>query len=77
MGCKCEGGEDYPGREHGADYNSDVEVIIGTILAGQPKELVSFLRLVSPGLSVSYKVYGVLTTGNERGSEAVQMTRPA
>lgn len=36
----------------------------------------SALPLGTPGNAASYKVYVILTTGNERGSNPVTITRP-
>ena len=61
----------------GDDYEPDDEQILATIPAGTPLlELLTAFALNTPGQVVGYKVYVVLTTGNERGSEAVYVTRP-
>ena len=52
-------------------------LILATIPAGTtPMKLLSAFALNTPGQTVGYKVYVVVTTGNERGSEAVYVTRP-
>ena len=61
----------------GDEYESEDEQILATIPAGaSPLELLSAFGLNSPGQVVGYKVFVVLDTGNERGSEAVYVTRP-
>ena len=61
----------------GDDYQLDDEQILATLPAGaSPLELLSAFGLNTPGQAVGYKVYVVLNTGNERGSEAVYVTRP-
>ncbi len=60
----------------GPNYSSDNESVIGSV---QPSELREFLTnsgLTTPGSIASFKVYVVLTTGNEKGSNTVTITRP-
>ena len=45
--------------------------------AGGPRELFTPFALGAPGLTAGFKVYVILTTGNERGSDAKFVTRPA
>lgn len=60
----------------GEEYEAEDEVVLGSILPGQPRELLTGFALGTPGVTVGYKVYVVLKTGNERGSEGVFVTRP-
>ena len=60
----------------GDDYQGEDETVLGSIPAGGARELVTLFGLGSPGVTCGYKVYVVLTTGNERGSEALYVTRP-
>lgn len=58
------------------EYDADAESIIATVAPGDPRELLTLAGLGSAGDSASYKVYVILTTGNERGSTPVAVTRP-
>ena len=60
----------------GADYTSDDETVIANIPAASPRELLTDTGLTASGLVASFKVYVRLTSGNERGSNTVQITRP-
>lgn len=61
----------------GDDYVTEDEVTLATVLPGAPLELLTDFALGSPGSIAGFKVYVVLTTGRERGSEPVFVTRPA
>ncbi len=61
----------------GPDYDTEDEVALGTILPAAPRTFSTDFALLAPGNAASYKVYVILTTGNERGSNAVTVTRPA
>ena len=61
----------------GDSYTTDDEVTLATVAANGVRELMSDFALDHPRLTVGYKVYVVLTTGNEKGSEALYVTRPA
>lgn len=60
----------------GDTYNSEDETVLATVPAGGVLAVDTGFGLGSPGLTVGFKVYVVLRTGNERGSEAVFVTRP-
>ena len=60
----------------GPNYSTDDESVIGTVLPGEPREFFTTAGLASPGSTASFKVYVVLTTGNEKGSNTVTITRP-
>ena len=60
----------------GANYTTDNEVVVGSILPGAPREFVTADGLPSPGSVATYKVYVITTTLNERGSNTVSVTRP-
>lgn len=61
----------------GPDYNSDDETVVGNIPAGPgPFTFFTAAALSSPGNVVSIKVYTINDTGNEKGSNAVPVTRP-
>lgn len=59
----------------GTKYKTDEEQVIGN----NPSGTLEFLTdegLVAPGSKVFYKVYVIVTTGNEKGSKTVNVTRP-
>jgi len=60
----------------GDDYSEDDESVIANIPPGDPRELLTAAGLNQPGASSSFKVYVTLTTGNERGSTTMVVTRP-
>lgn len=60
----------------GDDYEPDDEAVLVTVPAAGARELETVFGLGSPGLTAGFKVYVVLNTGNERGSDAVFVTRP-
>jgi hypothetical protein len=61
----------------GDDYVADDESVLATIAPPGPLEFSTGFALSAPGLTAGFKVYVVLKTGNERGSEAIYVTRPA
>ncbi len=61
----------------GPNYSSENESVIGTIQPADPREFLTDAGLTSPGSTASFKVYVVTTTGNEKGSNTVVVTRPA
>ena len=61
----------------GPNYSTDNESVIGTVLAGDPREFLTDAGLTTPGSKSSFKVYVVTTTGNEKGSNTLVITRPA
>ncbi len=60
----------------GPNYSTDNESIIGSVLPGATLEFLTDTGLTSPGNVASFKVYVVTTTGNEKGSNTVTITRP-
>lgn len=58
------------------DYDADDGQILATLPKGTAREFRSGFSLTGPGMSASFKVYIILTTGNEAGSESVSVTRP-
>lgn len=60
----------------GEDYVGDDEVILATIPAGSPRTFSTAFALEAPGAVASFKVFVVLDTGRERGSEPVTVERP-
>lgn len=60
----------------GPVYSTEDESISGSVQPGDPLEFFTVDGLSGPGAVASYKVYVVLTTGNEKGSNAVSVTQP-
>jgi hypothetical protein len=60
----------------GPDYDGDDEVVVATIPKGAARELRTDYSLSGSGMQASFKVYVVLTTGNEAGSNVVTVERP-
>ena len=61
----------------GPDYDTEDEVNLATIPPGAPRTYSTNFALGTPGNAASYKIYVILTTGNERGSNPVSVPRPA
>lgn len=60
----------------GDTYVAADETVLATVMPGDPLEFLTDFALSVPGLTAGFKVYVVLTTSNERGSDAVYVTRP-
>lgn len=60
----------------GTHYDEDDEIVVVNILPNAPRELLTDAGLTQPGASSSYKVYVILTTGNQKGSDTMVVTRP-
>ncbi|MBC8115369.1 MAG: hypothetical protein H7062_13380 [Candidatus Saccharimonas sp.] len=60
----------------GPDYSTDNESVIGTVDPTALREFVTIVGLSNPGNVVSFKVYVITLTGNEKGSNTVTVTRP-
>ncbi|MBC7966500.1 MAG: hypothetical protein H7Z17_11325, partial [Fuerstia sp.] len=61
----------------GSNYNTDVESVISSLLPEAIPQFATLASLTSPGNVASFKVYVITTTGNEKGSNAATVTRPA
>ena len=61
----------------GDDYSDEDAVVIATNEPGAPREFVTPFGLNQPGARVAFKVYVILNTGNEAGSAAMSVQRPA
>lgn len=61
----------------GPNYSAENESVIGTVQPADPREFLTDAGLTTPGSTSSFKVYVVTTTGNEKGSNTVVVTRPA
>ena len=57
-------------------YSTDDESVIGTVPSSSPREFQTLSGLMTPGSTASFKVYAVLSTGNESGSNPVTISRP-
>jgi hypothetical protein len=60
----------------GPNYSTENESVLGSVLPGDPREFFSDSGLAASGNVVSFKVYVITTTGNEKGSNTVVVTRP-
>lgn len=60
----------------GDEYDTDDEAVLATVEPAAAREFFTPFALGSPGLTAGFKVYVVLKTGHERGSETVFVTRP-
>lgn len=60
----------------GDSYLADDEVVLASVGKGAAREFLTPFALGTPGVTAGFKVYVVLDTGNERGSEPVYVTRP-
>ena len=60
----------------GANYSTDDESVIGSVGPSETREFLTDSGLTTPGSTATFKVYVVLTTGNEKGSNTVTITRP-
>ena len=62
----------------GPEYIGEDEQVIATLPKGaSPREFRTDFSLAGPGMAASFKVYVILTTENEAGSEAVSVERTA
>jgi len=61
----------------GDDYSDEDAVVIATNEPGAPREFLTPFGLNQPGAKVALKVYVILDTGNEAGSAAMFVQRPA
>jgi len=60
----------------GTTYDSAIEIVLGTIAPAAPREFFTTQGLATAGAQSVFKVYVKTTTGNERGSNTVKITRP-
>ena len=61
----------------GDNYSDEDAIVIATNAPGAPREFLTPFGLNQPGAQVALKVYVILTTGNEAGSGALFVQRPA
>lgn len=60
----------------GPTYSTEDDSVVGTVEAAGPLEFSTNAGLTAPGLTASFRVYVILTTGNEKGSNDLPVTRP-
>ena len=60
----------------GATYSTETETVIGNFGPTDLRELLTDAGLFASGDVASFKVYVILSTGNEKGSNTVTITRP-
>ena len=61
----------------GPNYSTENESVVGSVLPGNLLEFLTDAGLTSPGNVASFKGYVITTTGTEKGSNTVTITRPA
>lgn len=67
----------YQLRGHvGDEWDDDLAVVVATNEPGAPREFVNTFGLNQPGVRVVFKVYVILSTGNEAGSAPMLVQRP-
>ena len=60
----------------GPEYDGEDEIVLATLPKGAPRQFRSPFSLAEPGTSASFKIYVILSTGNEAGSKPVTVQRP-
>lgn len=60
----------------GPDYSTEIETVVGNVSPSAPREFLTDAGLSAPGNVASFKVYVITSTGNEKGSNTVVITRP-
>jgi hypothetical protein len=66
----------YQIRFCSGEYSTETEVVIGNLSPTDPRELLTLAGLTASGDVAKFKVYVILSTGNEKGSNTVTITRP-
>jgi hypothetical protein len=61
----------------GDHYDDEDAVVIATHEPGEPLEFITSFGLMQPGARIALKVFVILKTGNECGSAAMVVARPA
>jgi len=61
----------------GSSYSADDESVLGSVDPEAAREFLTAQGLGAPGAVSVFRVYVVTTTGNEKGSNTAQITRPA
>ena len=60
----------------GAEYATEDEITVATAEPAEPREFLTLVGLDTAGATGLFRVYVTLTTGNEKGSNTVAVTRP-
>jgi hypothetical protein len=60
----------------GPNYLTETEVVVGNVFPTDPLEFLTDSGLAASGNTASFKVYVILSTNNEKGSNTVTITRP-
>jgi hypothetical protein len=60
----------------GPDYDTDIESVVASVPKGQPPVFHTDKFLTEAGEVASFRVYVILTTGGEAGSNTAVMARP-
>ena len=60
----------------GPEWNEEDAVVIASHAPNEPREFLTSFGLSEPGVHMVFKVFVILTTGNEAGSAAVSVQRP-
>lgn len=60
----------------GGEYSTEDESVVATVGPGAPREFFTLQGLGTPGATSLFRVYVVLNSDNERGSETVSVLRP-
>jgi hypothetical protein len=60
----------------GPDYSADDDVVVATSSDINSLEFLTDAGLTTPGMKAAFKVFVKTTTGNEKGSNTVVITRP-
>ena len=60
----------------GPEYSAEDETLLASIAPGAPRSYNTAAGLAVPGAAMSYKVYVILNTGHEAGSDPGTVTRP-
>ncbi|MEX2176937.1 MAG: hypothetical protein WD872_21425, partial [Pirellulaceae bacterium] len=60
----------------GPTYDADADTVVGNVPASGTPTFFTTAGLANSGDTASFKVFVILTTGNEAGSNTVTITRP-
>lgn len=60
----------------GIEYDTEAESVVAIVAKNAPREVQTLQGLGTPGSTALFRVDVVLTTGNERGSKTVAISRP-
>ena len=60
----------------GATFDTNLENVVASLTPAQPREFLTLADLAASGNIASFRVYEITSTGNEKGSNTVVITRP-